>query len=63
METKVTGSEPVASNRKRGQGSSWTVAPAETEEENKVTLKQVKVKLSLCLIKHYAMKAYRGVDV
>jgi hypothetical protein len=22
-----------------------------------------KVKLSLCLTKHYAMKAYRGVDV
>jgi hypothetical protein len=33
METKVTGSGPVASNRKRGQGSSWTVDPAEEEEE------------------------------
>jgi hypothetical protein len=25
--------------------------------------KGIKVKLSLCLIKHYAMKAYGGVDV
>jgi hypothetical protein len=27
------------------------------------TVKKKKVKLSLCLIKHYAMKAYGGVDV
>jgi hypothetical protein len=25
----------MASSRKRGQGSSWTVAPAEEEEEEK----------------------------
>jgi hypothetical protein len=29
---KVTGSEPMASNHKSGQGSSWTVAPTEEEE-------------------------------
>jgi hypothetical protein len=33
VETKVTESELMASNRKRGQGSSQTVAPAEEEEE------------------------------
>lgn len=33
METKVTGSETVMSSRKRGQVSSWTVEPAEEEEE------------------------------
>jgi hypothetical protein len=32
-ETKVTGSKPVASNRERGQGSSWAV---EEEDEEKV---------------------------
>jgi hypothetical protein len=31
METKVTGSGPMASYSKRGHGSSWTVAPAEDE--------------------------------
>jgi hypothetical protein len=30
---KVTGSGPMASNSKRGQGSSWTVAATEEEEE------------------------------
>jgi hypothetical protein len=29
----VTGSGPMESNSKRGQGSSWTAAPAEEEEE------------------------------
>jgi hypothetical protein len=38
MEIKVMGLEPVGSNLKRGQGSSWTVAPAEEEE---FTLKAV----------------------
>jgi hypothetical protein len=33
LETKVTGSGPVASNYKRDEGSSWTVAPAEEKEE------------------------------
>jgi hypothetical protein len=31
METKVTGSGAVASNRERGQNSSWTAAPADEE--------------------------------
>jgi hypothetical protein len=29
METKVTGSGPGASKCKKGQGTSWTVVPAE----------------------------------
>lgn len=33
METKVTGSGRMASNRERGHGSSRTVAPAEEQEE------------------------------
>jgi hypothetical protein len=33
LETKVTGSGPMARNRKRCQGSSWTVATAKEEEE------------------------------
>jgi hypothetical protein len=33
MEMKVTGSGPMESSRKRNQGSSWAVAPAEEEEE------------------------------
>jgi hypothetical protein len=33
LEAKVTGSVSVASNRKRGQGTSWTVEHAEEEEE------------------------------
>jgi hypothetical protein len=32
--TKVTRSGPMASNRKRGQGSSQIVAPAEEEEKD-----------------------------
>jgi hypothetical protein len=30
---------------------------------NRMSLVKVKLKLSLCLNKHYAMKAYGGVDV
>jgi hypothetical protein len=31
METKVTGSRAMVSNREKGQGSSWIAAPAEEE--------------------------------
>jgi hypothetical protein len=33
MKTKAIRSDQWPSNRKRGQGSSWTVTPAEEEEE------------------------------
>jgi hypothetical protein len=37
LETKVTGSEPMESSRKRGQGSLWSAANAEeTGEESKM---------------------------
>jgi hypothetical protein len=29
---ELTGSEPMPINRKRGQGSAWTVAPAEEKD-------------------------------
>jgi hypothetical protein len=39
METKVAQSGLTASNRKRSQGSSWTVAPAKAEgEEEEATI-------------------------
>jgi hypothetical protein len=34
METKVTGSEPMACNPKTGQGSSWTLVPTEEKKEH-----------------------------
>jgi hypothetical protein len=39
---KITGSGPMAGNRKRCQGSPWTVAPAEEErkkEEDNVDIR------------------------
>jgi hypothetical protein len=33
LQTKTTGSEPMASNRGRSQGSPWTVAAVEEEEQ------------------------------
>jgi hypothetical protein len=36
LDTKVTGSGPMASNRKRSQGSSRTVTPAEREKLGKM---------------------------
>jgi hypothetical protein len=35
LETKVTGSGPMANNKKMDQGASWTVAPAEEEDVEK----------------------------
>jgi hypothetical protein len=33
LQVKITGSGPMVSHRKRGQGSSWTVVPAADEEK------------------------------
>jgi hypothetical protein len=43
METKVTGSELMESNRERGQCSSWTVEPAEEEEEEEVIFGEIQL--------------------
>jgi hypothetical protein len=37
---KITASGPMTSNRKRCQGSSWTVVPAEEEERKKERKKE-----------------------
>jgi hypothetical protein len=50
LETKVTGSGPVESNRGRGQGSLWTVAPTEETKKKKTiahgALRKVVVRLA-----------------
>jgi hypothetical protein len=33
MDTNITGSGPMKCNRERSEGSSWTLAPVEEEEE------------------------------
>jgi hypothetical protein len=44
METKVTGSRPMASYSKRGQGSSWTVqAAGEKDEEDIINITDYEV--------------------
>jgi hypothetical protein len=35
----------------------------QVKEDEKVCIMKQKIKLSLCLTKHYAMKTYGGVDV
>jgi hypothetical protein len=48
----------------RNEGS---VSKVETEEaewpSHDIKTKKVKINLSLCLIKHYVMKTYAGVEV
>jgi hypothetical protein len=50
LDTKVTGLGPMARNRKRGQGSSWTAVPIEKRET-----KELHYDENLCYLQYKAL--------
>jgi hypothetical protein len=56
METNVTGSEPMTSNRKRSQDSSWTIARRRGGNSDRRRVRWIKVSCTLDLLNEEGME-------